>query len=72
MARILRVGGCLILGTPDYSTIMWRIIEPLYGFFIPGGYKDDHITHYTRKKLVDIMKENGFKLIGHFISVKQN
>jgi SAM-dependent methyltransferase len=60
MRRVLRLGGTLILGTPDYATLGWRIIEPIYGFVLPGGYKDEHITHYTREKLVQIMMQHGF------------
>jgi len=55
MYRVLRPGGMLILGTPDYATIGWRIIEPLYGFLMPGGYKDEHITHYTLAQLREIL-----------------
>jgi len=46
-SRASAPGGLLDLGTPDYATIGWRTIEPLYGFFAPGGYKDEHITHYS-------------------------
>jgi dolichol-phosphate mannosyltransferase len=53
--RVLRPGGMLILGTPDYATIGWRIIEPVYGFLMPGGYKDEHITHYTLAQLREIL-----------------
>ena len=60
--RVLRPGGLLILGTPDYDTIGWRTIEPLYGFFAPGGYKDEHITHYTRDRLIQLCREWGFAL----------
>jgi dolichol-phosphate mannosyltransferase len=60
MGRVLRTGGTLILGTPDYATIGWRIIEPAYGFLIPGGYKDEHITHYTQQKLREILERRGF------------
>ncbi len=60
MRRVLRTGGLLILGTPDYATIGWRIIEPVYGFLIPGGYKDEHITHYTHEKLREILERHGF------------
>jgi hypothetical protein len=45
----------LILGTPDYATLGWRIIEPVYGFLMPGGYKDQHITHYTLEQLREIL-----------------
>jgi hypothetical protein len=49
----------LILGTPDYATIGWRIIEPIYGFLMPGGYKDEHITHYTLERLREILARHG-------------
>jgi glycosyltransferase involved in cell wall biosynthesis len=60
MCRVLRTGGRLILGTPDYATIGWRIIEPIYGFLMPGGYKDEHITHYSQKKLREILPRHAF------------
>ena len=59
MHRVLRAGGTLILGTPDYATIGWRIIEPIYGFLMPGGYKDQHITHYTLDQLREILARYG-------------
>jgi len=62
LRRVLRPGGLLVLGTPDYATIGWRTIEPLYGFFAPGGYKDEHITHYTREGLVALCRDWGFTL----------
>ncbi|HEY2386089.1 MAG TPA: glycosyltransferase [Candidatus Binatia bacterium] len=62
LRRVLRPGGLLILGTPDYATIGWRTIEPLYGFFAPGGYKDEHITHYTRDGLIATCRRFGFEL----------
>jgi dolichol-phosphate mannosyltransferase len=60
MNRVLRPGGLLIIGTPDYATLGWQIIEPLYGALMPGGYRDEHITHYTRESLSGILVENGF------------
>src|SRR5271167_3177410 len=59
MCRVLRTGGTLIVGTPDYATIGWRIIEPIYGFLMPGGYKDEHITHYTLAQLREILVRYG-------------
>jgi len=59
MHRVLRTGGTLILGTPDYATIGWRIIEPVYGFLMPGGYKDQHSTHYTLEMLREILARYG-------------
>jgi dolichol-phosphate mannosyltransferase len=63
LRRVLRPGGLLVLGTPDYATIGWRTIEPLYGFFAPGGYKDEHITHYTKDGLELLCREWGFTLV---------
>lgn len=51
LLRVLKPGGLLILGTPDYATLGWRMIEPLYKLVAPGGYGDEHITHYTRAGL---------------------
>jgi SAM-dependent methyltransferase len=62
MRRVLRVGGTLILGTPDYATLGWQIIEPVYGFLMPGGYKDEHITHYTLEKLTRILLQHGIAI----------
>jgi glycosyltransferase involved in cell wall biosynthesis len=62
LRRVLRPGGLLVLGTPDYATVGWRTIEPLYGFFAPGGYKDEHITHYTRASLIETCRRFGFAL----------
>ncbi len=62
MRRVLKPGGRLILGTPDYATWLWRTIEPLYGFLMPGGYKDEHITHYTRQQLTEIITRHGFAI----------
>lgn len=58
--RVLRPGGRLVIGTPDYATAGWNIIEPLYGALQPGGYRDEHITHYTRRGLTDILERHGF------------
>ena len=60
MSRVLKPGGLVILGTPDYATWVWRTIEPIYGFLMPGGYKDEHITHFTRDSLTEIMVRLGF------------
>jgi len=60
MWRVLRPGGILIIGTPDYATLGWQIVEPIYGALMPGGYRDEHITHYTRERLTGILTRYGF------------
>ena len=58
---MLAPGGRLVLGTPDYANWQWVYIEKLYGL-VPGGYKDEHISHYTNRELVGIMGARGLRL----------
>ncbi|HLW71599.1 MAG TPA: glycosyltransferase [Candidatus Binataceae bacterium] len=60
MWRVLEPGGKLVIGTPDYATRGWRIIEPIYGRLMPGGYRDEHVTHYTRESLTSVLVRHGF------------
>ena len=60
MWRVLEPGGTLVVGTPDYATLGWRIIEPIYGRLMPGGYRDEHTTHYTRESLTSALVRQGF------------
>ena len=60
MSRVLEPGGRLILGTPDYGGVWWRVIERLYDLFAPGGYAEEHITRYTRRSLVEMVERHGF------------
>ncbi|MFC1709874.1 glycosyltransferase [Candidatus Omnitrophota bacterium] len=62
LIRVLKRNGVLILGTPDYSTFNWNFIEWFYKRIVPGGYADEHITHYSKKELVRLMENIGFKL----------
>ena len=62
LKRVLKEQGILILGTPDYARLSWILIEWLYKRLIPGGYADEHITHYSRKSLIKIIEDLGFKL----------
>src|SRR5579864_184039 len=62
LARVLKIGGRLILGTPDYDKVQWRALEWLYGKVSPGGYADEHITHYSRKNLATYLQGKGFTI----------
>ena len=62
LKRVLKEQGILILGTPDYARLSWILIEGLYKRLIPGGYADEHITHYRRISLIKIIEDLGFKL----------
>jgi len=61
--RILKPKGILVIGTPDYNKIIWRIIEFFYGLLQPSGYKNEHIKRYNKKSLEDILKKYGFKIL---------
>lgn len=63
--RLLRPGGLLILGTPDYETWCWPKIEWLYSRLMPGGYADEHISHYSLDRLNLILSTMGYKILDH-------
>ena len=59
LERVLEPGGRLILGTPDYDRWRWRALEWVYGKVSPGGYADEHITHYGRENLAAYLQARG-------------
>ncbi len=62
--RVVKKGGFIIIGTPDYST-RWAIIEKIYKFIHPRGFEDRHLTKYTKKSLTAEMEKNGCKYFSH-------
>lgn len=65
LSCLLRPYGILIIGTPDYDRVEWRVLEKLYGVFHRGGYADEHISHYTFAELKEILLAHGFRIIEH-------
>ena len=61
--RVLKPGGTLILGTPDYASIWWNVFEAGYKILMPNAYGDEHITHYTRMGLMKLLSEGGFEVL---------
>ena len=59
LVRVIRPGGALILGTPDYGKRLWRTLEWTYGKVFPGGYVKEHINRYTHRELRRILEEMG-------------
>lgn len=62
LCRVLKPGGRLVLGTPDYANWEWVWTEKLYGLLAPGAYADEHISHYTRRELIGIFENRGLRL----------
>ena len=63
MWRVLRPGGILILGTPDYGRWLWLVLEWIYGTVHPGGYAEEHITHFTREELAARLQAAGYEIL---------
>lgn len=63
--RILKPGGIMVLGTPDYDRWEWVTIEWLYGKVAPGAYADEHVTFYTYKSLSEALKSRGYEILDH-------
>jgi ubiquinone/menaquinone biosynthesis C-methylase UbiE len=63
MRRVLRPGGTLVIGTPDYGTWVWPFIEWCYKRVMPGGYSDEHISHFTAQSLKEHLEKTGFEVL---------
>ena len=53
----------MILGTPDYDRWSWVALEWIYGKILPGAYAHEHITHYTRKSLDQLIRAHEFEVL---------
>ena len=62
-ARVLRAGGTLVAGTPDYGRWLWWAIEWVYGTILPDAYAHEHVTHYTRASLSASLARHGFDVL---------
>jgi SAM-dependent methyltransferase len=60
LTRVLRPGGTLILGTPDYGRWLWWVLEWIYGKILPGAYAHEHITHPTQGGVRDRLRAFGY------------
>ncbi|TAL12093.1 MAG: glycosyltransferase [Nitrospirae bacterium] len=63
MWRVLRPGGILVIGTPDYGRWLWWVLEWLYGKVLPGAYAHEHITHFTRDQLAERLRIAGYEIL---------
>ena len=63
-ARVLSPGGIFVVGTPDYATLTWRVLEWAYLRVHPHGYSTEHVNRYTARRLVDELQRAGFEITG--------
>ncbi len=63
LLRVLKPGGTLILGTPDYGGWQWPLIEWFYARLAPGAYAHEHVNPYTRDGLLAALRERGCEIL---------
>ncbi len=63
--RVLKPGGTLVVGTPDYDRWEWVVLEWLYKKVKPDAYGDEHVTFYTFKSLSEALNARGFEILEH-------
>jgi ubiquinone/menaquinone biosynthesis C-methylase UbiE len=58
--RVLAPGGTFVVGTPDYATLAWPLLEWAYDIVHPKGYVNEHINRYTAASLRACLEQHGF------------
>lgn len=61
LSRVLREGGTLVVGTPDYGRWQWPFIEWWYNRLLPGAHGHDHVERYTEASLRARLVQFGFE-----------
>lgn len=54
--RVMAPGGRLILTTPNYRS-PWRLLEPIVSKIGAVDYRQEHITHYTHRRISQLLAE---------------
>jgi ubiquinone/menaquinone biosynthesis C-methylase UbiE len=62
MWRVLRPGGTLILGTPNYNRRFRLMLEWIYGKVLPGPGAPERHARYTAAGLSPLLKEMGYEV----------
>ena len=59
--RVLRPGGRLIIGTPDYARMFWVFLEWFYDKVRPEAYAHEHVSHHTLGGMRRLLEAHGFE-----------
>lgn len=70
LLRILKPGGRLILGAPDYAGWQWPLIERIYERVISRGNAEEPITQLTRDGMVEQVQSLGATYLGEDFILK--
>lgn len=65
VTRVLKPGGTLVIGTPDYDRWEWNVLEWMYKKVKPDAYGDEHVTFYTFKSLSEALRARGYQILEH-------
>ena len=63
IARVLTPDGYATIATPNYSSLIWNLIENAQKLFQPGHWTSDHHTHFNRGSLNELCQKYGLKEI---------
>ena len=56
--RVLRPQGKLLISTPNYGSA-WPLVEALVNRLGPTSYEDQHITHYRKSTIRNLLERAG-------------
>ena len=60
--RLLKKDGRLLLSTPNYGSA-WPVLEKFVNLIGVVSYEDQHINHFDKKRLKDLLQMVGFQKI---------
>lgn len=61
LARLAKPDGTVIIATPDFASLRWKLIEYVYGIVMRKGYHEEHIMQFTESALVMVCRMYGLK-----------
>jgi len=61
MARVLKTGGVLVVGTPDYGSWLWRMLA-WWLRRVPSGKANVHLSRWSSGELCEKLERAGFQV----------